>query len=61
MSDKHNTVLRYVLDAALPEVQMQPYVNKRWRYQPEILHRLFYIFNYMYKIHYNGDDGNVET
>jgi len=60
MSCKQNT-LRYILDTALPEVKMQPYVNSYCRYQPDILHTLLYIFNYMYTIHYNGDGGNVKT
>ena len=61
MSGKHYTVLRYILDTALPEVQMQPYINNPCRYQPDTLHRLLYIFNYIFRIHCNGDDGNVKT
>jgi hypothetical protein len=60
MSGKQNT-LRYIMDTALPEVQMQPYSNTRCRYQPDILHRLLYIFNFMYNIQYNGEYSNVKT
>ena len=61
MSGKHNTLLRYTLETALPEVQMQPNIKKPWRHQPDILHSTFYIFNYMHKIHYNGDAISVKT
>jgi len=40
---------------------MEPYIKHYCRYQTDILHRLLYIFNYMYTIHYNGDGGNVKT
>ena len=61
MSGKQNTVLWYIFVTALPEVQMKPCNKSHYKYRPDVLHRLIHIFFFKYKIHYDGDKGNVIT